>query len=353
MAEMTDSIPVEEILDVARNDEKYTGATKVEILMLGWEEAEWFLEKYPCNTNNRKVTEANVKKLYEAMKNGDFKLSNDAITFTVDGLLINGQHRLYALLKFKEDNDSTKFPFIVMSNAPKDTKLFINNCQTVTNNDRAKMFLSEIGLDDDNNIWGAITQILCRLHGGGAQNYSKNNVEVTRFAEQNKDVLLEISKRGYMKKNNGFGIDCAPIMMCLEYLLTQQGTEQEKEWAREFFQDIEEENYPKGSPLGKMHDWFMKSDRNKYASAGNAVTEIAVMMTWDAYKDWKRTGKHRLTEIVTNELFRDKFGNLVVVGKNSNGLPIHKMKNKTEYRYRNYMKRMLTPARARRKNAAK
>lgn len=59
-------------------------------------EAEAFLA---CNTKNRRLQTTRVQSYAEAMKRGEWAMSNDAITFDVDGKLLNGQHRLSGVVE--------------------------------------------------------------------------------------------------------------------------------------------------------------------------------------------------------------------------------------------------------------
>lgn len=63
------------------------------------------------NTNNRKLSSKTVSNLQKQMINGEFKLSNDAITFDSDGVLTNGQHRLTALALSEGKAESVPFLF--------------------------------------------------------------------------------------------------------------------------------------------------------------------------------------------------------------------------------------------------
>lgn len=63
------------------------------------------------NTNNRKLSSKTVSNLQKQMINGEFKLSNDAITFDSDGVLTNGQHRLTALALSEGKVESVPFLF--------------------------------------------------------------------------------------------------------------------------------------------------------------------------------------------------------------------------------------------------
>jgi len=63
------------------------------------------------NTNNRKLSSKTVSNLQKQMINGEFKLSNDAITFDSNGVLTNGQHRLTALALSEGKVESVPFLF--------------------------------------------------------------------------------------------------------------------------------------------------------------------------------------------------------------------------------------------------
>lgn len=57
--------------------------------------AEWL----QCNTHNRPVSQLTLKTLVRAIDNGTFRLSNDAIAFDWDGVMLNGQHRCHAIIE--------------------------------------------------------------------------------------------------------------------------------------------------------------------------------------------------------------------------------------------------------------
>jgi hypothetical protein len=51
------------------------------------------------NTSNRKVSQTNVEKMKRDMRNGDWQIGTDAIGVSSDGHLLNGQHRLTAVIE--------------------------------------------------------------------------------------------------------------------------------------------------------------------------------------------------------------------------------------------------------------
>jgi len=69
------------------------------------------------NVCNRACSKAAVKRWSDTMKAGAWRLSSDAIAFDWNGVLINGQHRLNALIA----TDVT-MPFLVAFNFPPESK---------------------------------------------------------------------------------------------------------------------------------------------------------------------------------------------------------------------------------------
>ena len=68
---------------------------KSEILMLTPQMAESFLE---INTSNRKVRPSHVKATAEAMRRGEWQLSPQGISISNEGVILDGQHRLKAVV---------------------------------------------------------------------------------------------------------------------------------------------------------------------------------------------------------------------------------------------------------------
>ena len=70
-------------------------------------------ELLKMNTNNRKVRQTKVDSLAESMKKGEWTLSNDAIVISEGNVLLNGQHRLLAVVK-----SGVPCNFIIYTGAP-------------------------------------------------------------------------------------------------------------------------------------------------------------------------------------------------------------------------------------------
>ena len=172
------------------------------------------------------------------------------------------------------------------------------------------------------------------------EDFTMNVNEVKQFANSNHDVLEHIFNRDYVKKNQKgkpkmhFGITNAPVAMRLEFMLTQRSKPEDRVVAKQFFDDIDTQNRPFGSPVGVLQEWFRDDNREAYAGHGGESAEIAIMIAFDAYKKWQLTGK---SGIKTINVFRKKVdsnGNPVIDPDTNESVP----ELNRDYLYLNYMK---------------
>ena len=85
------------------------------------EKAQFYLTKN--FENNRKISTNNLEELKREMKNNRFILSDSAICFDTDGTLVNGQHRLMAVVQ-----TGMTQPFLVVKNMPSKSKQIMDSC---------------------------------------------------------------------------------------------------------------------------------------------------------------------------------------------------------------------------------
>ena len=81
--------------------------------------------------DNRNTTEKALQELTSEMRSGRFTLSDSAICFDVEGDLVNGQHRLQAIIRSK-----TIQPLVVIRNLPDESKLILDVGRIRKMNDR-------------------------------------------------------------------------------------------------------------------------------------------------------------------------------------------------------------------------
>lgn len=73
-----------------------TKPTNARLELITVEKAKQFLEH---NTSNRPVNDAHVNNLAAEMMRNNFHVTGEAIKFSIDGDLLDGQHRLLAIVK--------------------------------------------------------------------------------------------------------------------------------------------------------------------------------------------------------------------------------------------------------------
>lgn len=69
------------------------------------------------NTHNRKVVQAKVNLWAEAMKRGEWRMNGEAIKIAADGTILDGQHRLYAVVQ-----SGVTIPILIITGLPKQSQ---------------------------------------------------------------------------------------------------------------------------------------------------------------------------------------------------------------------------------------
>ncbi len=163
---------------------KYKNVT-AQFINVDAETAKYYLEK---NISNRRLDKNRVDKYVEDMKKGYWCFNGDAIRFDIDGNLIDGQHRLTAIVKTNIEQ-----VFIVIKNVEKESKRTIDTGKARTGSDVLSMF-SNVGSRDCGVIAGAITKLVLYEAGLGLRSGSTKHVTNSVTEEYYKKYYLEISK---------------------------------------------------------------------------------------------------------------------------------------------------------------
>lgn len=136
-----------------------------------------------ANTRNRRMDRSRVAEYVKAMRTGRWKLSNDAIAFDHDGVLINGQKRLQAVV----DSGMAQVFAVMEGCDPED-----QNVMDVGQGRKAGQQLTIHGWKNG-NVAAAIVRALLRWHGAGmAGNYRPSIDEIAEFAN-NHAARLEVA----------------------------------------------------------------------------------------------------------------------------------------------------------------
>lgn len=148
-------------------------------------------ELLKMNTNNRAIRQSKVDALAESMRKGEWELSNDAITISEGNVLLNGQHRLMAVVK-----SGVPCNFIVYTGAP-DSTFDIMDTPSLrkvsdviqrkggTNTVRMQATIAAVSrwIDDYENNWETLFRF--DNHARGTRR------EAITYYEEHKDILTK------------------------------------------------------------------------------------------------------------------------------------------------------------------
>ena len=149
----------------------YNNNLKVSVELVSPESAHNYLQRNFCR--NRSITGGNVSKLALAMQKGSWSISTDCIGFDTRGRLINGQHRLTAVI-----NTKTSQPFIVVRNLPVQSAQIIDVGKKRTMDERLC-----IGGKD-------LSKLLCSVVRNSMTVYTDNHVGTAKYSEQHHDSVV-------------------------------------------------------------------------------------------------------------------------------------------------------------------
>ena len=138
------------------------------------------------NTHNRKVSESKVHLWAESMKRGEWTLNGEAIKIADDGTILDGQHRLYAVIE-----SGVTIQSLVVSGLPKQSQETMDTGKQRTLAD----VLTLRGYRNATDVSGIVTGIIrwekyspktAFQNGSGC---SVTNGEAIQFIEQHPEVL--------------------------------------------------------------------------------------------------------------------------------------------------------------------
>lgn len=159
---------------------------KSQVIRIDKARAELFLS---CNTNNRKVNDGRVKMYAEDMRRGNWIANGEPIQFDTTGRMINGQHRLLALIMADYEDE-----FLVVTGVDPAAMLNLDGALTRTVGQNWTL-IHNICQDDAKAI-----STLCKYAitydkglsislGGG--NPLRTNAEVDKYLKNNMQDILD------------------------------------------------------------------------------------------------------------------------------------------------------------------
>ena len=249
------------------------------------------------NTNNRNVCKARVIEYLEQMRRGQWRLSPDAITFDTEGILINGQHRMLALVAYGKP-----LLFLVGRNYPKDTFSIIDTGKNRTAGDvlqvkgvkRPKLVAAIIrrrfALKEKKVCMDGTNE-----HGGGYHSTRAiNNQEIFEQYLKMQDLYDNILNDATAINSSSGTLVTSEIGGLLSYLVIDLGYEYDKSLF--FFQEICSVKESCSKTLESIRVKLLKDKiSNKRMTA--QYKQGLIMRAWNYYKNGKEIGNYNFDPV--------------------------------------------------------
>ena len=177
------------------------------------------------NKNNRKYRYNQLAKLSDAIEKGEWKVTNQGLAFDKEGNLIDGQHRLAAVLQTRKT-----VPMMVATNMPADIFNVVDSGCKRTTGDALDILGSENGLV----VSGAIKIFICYQKfpdqsWSGTSILQPTAIEITEIYKQRSEqieALLAVIK----SKHKGFKCFAPSLGLAFSMLLLDSGWSDVQIW---------------------------------------------------------------------------------------------------------------------------
>lgn len=236
------------------------------------------------NSHNRTLRNGHVAALAGAMKRGEWSLNGDAIRFAADGTLLDGQHRLWAVIEADVPIES-----LVIDGLP-------NDAQDTMDAGARRRLSDALKLRDETNpaALAALITYHWRYQQGMVRTQLRPTVaQALSHLDANPGLrdALSLGKR----VNNRFRVSASMIGTLAYEFSAIDGEDAEEFWTRL----IAGTNLEEGSPIIVLRRWMERQSSLGVGSRTSAVVSHALTVkAWNAWRDgriidslkWKASG---------------------------------------------------------------
>lgn len=248
---------------------------KIEVQTISPELAKQWLE---TSKLNRRLTERNVNFLYGQMKSGNWLLTGDTIKFGTDGALLDGQHRLSAIVKYGKPIDA-----FVARGLEQEVFQVLDTGKSRTASD----VISASGYKYATNLAAIARNIILFQHGfyttGGGRKERASNKDVLDFV-QSHDELQEITAFCQNHIYQSFRFITLGYLGMLYYILSRKNQTKCDEFFGKYASgtDLSESN-----PIRHLRERLIKDGQNKLKLTGRDKIALFIY-TWNNFMLNKR-----------------------------------------------------------------
>jgi len=228
------------------------------------------------NTANRPLTEVHVVSLVKEMKGGRWKINGDMIRISVANVIIDGQHRLHAVVR-----SGITIQSWVMEGLPDDVFDTIDVGKRRSSGDT----LGCRGEKNAHRLAAALIMIDKYMTGRVEKSVQYSNTEVEGLLAKYPEVRTSL-----MTTMNGKGLLLPSVLDCCHYLFSKKDPVMTEVFMEKIF---------KGVGLEEGDPWYVLRERLLTNSIANAKLSKALMMAlcikaWNAARQGKRITKLQL-----------------------------------------------------------
>lgn len=260
------------------------------------EEAKMYLER---NENNRPLKEGVVNKYVKDMEAGNFEFNGESIIFSDHGRLLDGQHRLEAIVR-----SNTEQLFVVVRGVP-DTAF---DTIDLGKNRSVADVMHVLGTKGGAEIGGTARAVLTFLATETNIKHSGRRVltqkEVVNFIYDNPYITYIVDK---VKHNKG-QLTVTPLAAVL-FLANRDRHLDVK--VDEFLRGIKTgENLKRGDPIYTLREWVIDR-KNRYGHIDRSDMFAIVARAWSDFCKGKQLSVIKPTQVLTSkvEIYGYKQGN--------------------------------------------
>jgi hypothetical protein len=255
---------------------KTTRMPKSEVVRITPKIAEDLLK---LNSSNRKVSERAIRSYVKQMETGEWKFTGDPIQVSKTNKLLNGQHRLMAIIK-----SQLAFDFVIISDLDDD----VFNVLDTGKNRSAADVLSVNGVENFALV-SSISKFIINYRKGNFESASKfsakdtliTNSNVEKFVESNPEIIdVALTTKEYCKK---FKLIAASTMGAMYFLFQEKDSIKVNQFFDKLVYGL---NLEKGCPIRALRDRMIQDSVNK--SKLKPIDKVALIVSsWNNFRAGK------------------------------------------------------------------
>lgn len=180
---------------------------------------DWAIEMRRRNTNNRKISKANVRRYRSDAMNGRWTLNGQPIIFSSDGVLADGQHRGEAVV-----DTPFELPTLIVAGIPREARVTMDQGRRRHAGD----YLTMLGEETGDIGATMIRYIMARdaSDGSALRGLAKpSSAEILEFFAEHRDRVVKSAEFAQALREPARYHVAAPMLAFLHYLLTEVDAE--------------------------------------------------------------------------------------------------------------------------------